>query len=73
MTDKELMPLVNQFVTVVLPIKAKISLSFRGELGKSNHEPPRYYLGGTTSILFTASDVNAIEEQDGSGIIRLNE
>lgn len=72
MTDEKLTPLVNQFVTVVLPIRAKISVSYRGELSKSNHIPPLYYLRGPSSILFSAGDVNALEELDGSDVIRLN-
>ena len=67
------MPLVKSVVIVVLPIKGKISLSFQGELNKSNHEVPRWYIDGNPSLLFLVEDVNAVEKQDNSVIIRLNQ
>lgn len=71
MEDEQLMPLLDQFVTVILPIKNKVSLSFQGKLNKSIHKPARWWLGGAPSLLFYVADVDAVQSENEASIIRL--
>ena len=60
--------LIGMPVTVIVPIKPKVSVSYMGILHRGSVDEKSYFVTGNPSILFHEATVERVE---GSTIIRL--
>lgn len=67
---EQLDKLVDQVVSVVLPLGKTTSLSFRGELQKGTED--FYNLSGNPALLFHLNDVDSVEKIGLSMVVRLD-